>query len=381
MGGCLSKPPKGKQNNNSQQARPSGAQNTDRRRPTTSKPPKQLGQAAPAGGTVPLEGSSSKASNQKAKNNTAARTTLQVGSSSSKAKPSKPAKAQGEAAKGQTKKATNVNSGGPSNSSTASKTAAPRLLEVFTAPHDDPSLTKAFTAAYRALLDHSVDFYSAAGWKGFKDKAAKATFLKYFTQAETLLKDKNLFKWVMLGVIAGSIWDWADQGSLFHHFRTVATTTGGSGGAASSSRAAPITRIDRNKFLNVLKTEPRPFADRKELEQKTLLGQLSKLLLPFIAKKQQQRHSQSLISLISKILDVKILLEIQPGKWGYRTVRNINIKGVFESPRMEVLGGPANGKVVQGICWPGLEKGGEGAGGKVGERGVVLARMKVLVRS
>ncbi|RPA73639.1 hypothetical protein BJ508DRAFT_333873 [Ascobolus immersus RN42] len=299
-------------------------------------------------------------------------------------KSAKPAKSSAKApAKGTAKpptkakdqpKATNKASKGNVGGASAASKTQPSLLELVSAPHDDATLTRSFNAVFRTALDHTVEFYTVAGWKTL-DKQGKQRFLRYVPQAEKLLQNKALLKWVVMAFISSTIWDWADEGQLFQNFRVARGGVQGSSAGAGRS----IIIIDREKMLRVLKTEAQRFREKKQADETAFNAGMATLLLPFTTKKQKARHQQSLASLVSSIMDMKILLETQPGKWGYRATRSYIPKNGIDNSRMEVAGGAITGKAVEGVCWPALEKGGAGAGGKAGEKGVVLAKMRVVV--
>lgn len=246
------------------------------------------------------------------------------------------------------------------------------LLDLYTAPHDDPSLIKAFTAGDRQLTNHTIEFYPQAGWDALKPDE-RDVFRKYVVGAEPFLCKKDNVKWVVMAVIAGVVWDWVEDGFFLSELGIV---TGG--GVGRGGR-----RVDRARLVQLVqdKNGSRRFETTKDTETRKLATYIHQLLAPFAtkAKSREALRLRSLQSLVSKVLDIKIVMDVQNGEFQYRAHRiavDVAQQRRFDAERMERIAGPADGGYVQGILWPALVKGFEGFGV---EEGAVLAAMKVLV--
>ncbi|RPA72448.1 hypothetical protein BJ508DRAFT_73463 [Ascobolus immersus RN42] len=256
----------------------------------------------------------------------------------------------------------------------------PSLLRRASAPQDDVSITRAFTSSYRTVLDHSIEFYSAPGWKSLKNRG-RETFQKYVPETERLLGNAEHVKWVILSVISGVVWDWIDGGALFQESKA----TGGSGKGGprkgrNASKWSSRTSTDRMKFIRILEVEPNKILARKRAGLELLVSQLKELLRSFTTGKNEELRSRSLETLISGIIDLSILLEAQRGEWSYQVLRSIGSNRAFDNSNMESVDGTATGGAVQAVCWPVLEKGSEGAVDRAaGGSRHILVKMKVLL--
>ncbi|RPA72012.1 hypothetical protein BJ508DRAFT_419690 [Ascobolus immersus RN42] len=275
----------------------------------------------------------------------------------------------------------------------AASTAAAVLSDLIKEPHDDVTITRAFATVARRVLDHSIEFYTTATFKTL-GKQERSTVLKHFKTAEVLLRNEDNVKGVVMGVIGGEAWEWAADGKVLREFRTIneEQSDGGEEGSIEEigSHVSGVGRVDRSRLLRVLETQATLFVESRAASEKQIASHLHQVLSPFAirARNQDERRLRSLEALVSSVLNLRIVLDVQSGKWRYRIFGFANLPCPLDRNRMESLEDHLQTEKavsVQGVGWPGLEKAedpGRGQGGSkmLRERKVLtLAKAKVLM--
>ncbi|RPA72447.1 hypothetical protein BJ508DRAFT_335027 [Ascobolus immersus RN42] len=228
--------------------------------------------------------------------------------------------------------------------------------------HDDPSLTKAFQAAFRLSVDHSMDFYSGeiVEWEELTE-AQRCVFGTYFDNPQSAMSSPPELArhQVVTAVVTGILWDWANYGSLFRNFNLTSE-------ARKIHSAVSEIHVSRERLSSLRRSKARMlrFEKAKRIQQRRVAERLIVLLKPFTLpeRRLERLRRRSLEHLACSILNLKILIDVQGGGWKFQTFgwRNSQNTGSSElCGACAASGSPYPDSTVRALHWPGLKKEGD----------------------